>query len=132
MLATLKCILIGQPITMHIVANYINIHVSIFILHYSTIPIKIQEGGKQNLSRRHSYCLHTFWNFIFMQLTYFQHTSFRQFTSIYIQLAIFNEFVNSLMAKVGLNLLSLSSNFNSTSAILNVFPFPYTRLLPLE
>ena len=64
-----------------------------------------------------------------MQLAYFQHTSFRHFTSINVQLAIFNEFVNSLMAKVGLNLLSLSSNFNSTSAILDVFPFPYTRSL---
>ena len=48
---------------------------------------------------------------------------------IYVQLAIFNEFVNSLMAKIGFNLLSLSSNFNSTSAILEVFPFPYTRSL---
>ena len=64
-----------------------------------------------------------------MQLTYFQHTTFRHFTSIYIQLAIFNEFVKSL-AKVGLNLLSLPSNFNSTSALLDVFPFPYTRSLP--
>ena len=37
LLAALKYILIGQPITMHIVANYINIHTTIFILHYLTI-----------------------------------------------------------------------------------------------
>ena len=37
LLVALKYILIGQRITMHIVAGYINIHTSIVKLHYSTL-----------------------------------------------------------------------------------------------
>ena len=49
---------------------------------------------------------------------------------VYIQLAIINKFVNSLVAKAELSLLLLSSNYNSTSAVLGIFPFPGTRSLP--
>ena len=30
------------------------------IFYDFSLPTEIQEGGKQNLNRRHSYCLHTF------------------------------------------------------------------------